>query len=131
MATDEMFPADPLAEGVADLVARFGFGPVRAELEMHSPVRPVPSAPARATDPETSQEAGPRSLDVSRFSDHSRQAKLLRLLSTQHLTDQQAALRIMGASATPSRLEGCRRRMSDLRAAGYICDSGLRRHNTA
>jgi hypothetical protein len=66
---------------------------------------------------------------VSRFSVRSRQAKLLRLLSIVDLTDQEAAVQLMGANAHTSRLEGCRRRMSDLRAAGYLCDSGRVRCN--
>jgi hypothetical protein len=129
-AGDEMFPeGDPLVASVADLVQRYGYDAVRIELGYHQPLSVVASAPARVTDPETSHEAGPRSADLSRFSAHSRQAKLLMVIASQNLTDQQAALRVMGSSATPSRLEGCRRRMSDLRAAGYISDTGLRRHN--
>jgi len=125
----ELFPTDPVGAEVADLVARFGYRAIHYELEMHRPLNIAPSAPARRTDPETSHEAGPHSPDVSRFSRKSRQAKLLAVVASQNLTDQQAALRVVGASASPSRLEGCRRRMSDLRAAGYVADTGIRRHN--
>jgi hypothetical protein len=125
----ELFPENPLAAEVADLVARFGYRAVHIELDMHRPFRAVPSAPARNTDPLTSHEAGPRSADVSRFSSRSRQARLLHLFATYNLTDQEAALAVMGEHAAPSRLEGCRRRMSDLRAAGYVVDSGAKHCN--
>jgi hypothetical protein len=85
---------------------------------------PVPSNPARASDPETSQAAAARvaSPDVKRFRATSKQAKLLVEFDAapNGLTDHEAAQRVMGANAFPTRLEGCRRRCSDLRAAGYL-----------
>lgn len=44
-------------------------------------------------------------------------------------TYDEAAARIIGWDAQPSRFQGCRRRGSDLLAAGYIEDSGVRRCN--
>jgi hypothetical protein len=94
---------------------------------------PVPSAPARHTDPETSHAAAKRDQDVGRFSKDSRCAALLRAVRQMGgVTDQEATRAVVGsavASISPSRFEGCRRRMSDLRAAGYIADSGVRRKN--
>jgi len=123
-------PHEPtLEEEMARLVDTYGYQPVWEELRQYVPVRSVPSAPARATDPETSQLAGPRSDDVSRFSARSRSAKLLAVFGTQPLTDQGATVRVIGASAVPSAFDGCRRRCSDLRAAGFLVDSGRRRKN--
>lgn len=85
---------------------------------------PVPSNPARASDPETSQKAAARvaSDDVARFGATTKQAKLLVEFDAcpGGLTDHEAALRVMGPNTFPTRLEGCRRRCSDLRKAGYI-----------
>ena len=120
---------EALDEGVADLVERHGYAAVRYELDRHRPVNSVPSAPARRTDPETSHRAAKRDQDVSKFGIKSRQAKLLGVFRAGSWTDQQAAVRVVGAHAAPSAFDGCRRRCSDLRAAGYLCDTGLRRHN--
>jgi len=119
----------PLGDAIADLITQYGYDSVRRTVAMFGPARSVPSAPARATDPETSHLAGPRSLDVSRFSARSRQAKLLAVFAGDPMTDQQAAVRVVGAYANPSAFDGCRRRCSDLRAAGYLADTGLRRKN--
>lgn len=118
---------NPLDAAVAELVARFSYRAVQIELDMHRPA--VASAPARPTDPETSHRAAKQMTDVGRFSDRSRQAKLLRAFSVHPLTDQQATIRVVGGAAPPSAFDGCRRRCSDLRAAGYLRDSGMRRHN--
>ena len=88
---------------------------------------PVPSAPARSSDPETSHAASETEPDLRRFSDRSRQAHLLRLLAVEPLTAQGAAVRI--TQGTVSGVEGCRRRVSDLLAAGYLSDSGTRACN--
>lgn len=85
---------------------------------------PIASAPARPSDPETSHAASKTETDLRRFSDRSRQAQLLRLLAVEPMTAQGAALTI--TSGTVSGVEGCRRRVSDLLAAGYIADSGAR-----
>lgn len=122
----------PTLPGELDrLVLQYGWQAVYSEVLrcQPGPVRPVPSAPARPTDPETSQMAGPRERDVRRFSDRSRQAKLLRSFAITNLTDQQATIRVVGIHASPSAFEGCRRRCSDLRAAGLLYDTGRRRKN--
>lgn len=124
-------PPPTLAELVETLVEEFGFDDVRREVARHSPVTSVPSAPARSTDPETSHAAAKAERDVSRFSARSRQARLLAVFAGGQFTDQQATVRVIGASAAPSAFDGCRRRCSDLRAAGYLYDTGLRRTNTA
>lgn len=124
-------PPSPIALDVADLVHRYGYAPVASELQMHVPLRAVPSAPARDTDPDTSHEAGPRERDLSRFSDRSRQAKLLRAFVVGPRTDHSATARVIGTSAAPAAWDGCRRRCSDLRAAGFLMDSGLRQRNPA
>lgn len=115
---------------MADLVARYGYAEVRAEVELHIPIAVVPSAPARNTDPETSHLAAKAERDVGRFSFKSRQARLLRAFATAGpLTDQGATIRVVGAAAPPSAWDGCRRRCSDLRAAGYLSDTGKRKRN--
>jgi hypothetical protein len=94
-------------------------------------VAPVPSAPARASDPETSHAAAARVRvkDVGRFSARTRQAKLLVEFDQKPLTDFEAAQRVMPTGSFHSHFEGCRRRCSDLRAADYLEDSGEKRSN--
>lgn len=121
---------DDLDASTAALVEQYGYETVLASVTRWAPARKVPSAPARNTDPETSHAAAKTERDVGRFSAHSRQAKLLRVFAGQPLTDQQAAVRVVGAHAMPSAFDGCRRRCSDLRAAGYLADTGRRKHNT-
>lgn len=120
---------DPIVGEVADIVARYGYGPVLAEVQMHAPLRVVPSAPARRGDPETSHLASKDEPDLSRFSERSRQAKLLRIFAADPRTDQGATILLVGTNAAPSAFDGCRRRCSDLRAAGYLSDTGMRRKN--
>lgn len=100
---------------------------------------------ARPTDPSTAQAAGDRVSrtevqDVRRFSATSRQGRLLDLYgkvyrtSVVGYTDQEAAERVAramhgGDEPTTSVVEGTRRRCSDLRAAGYLVDSGESRKN--
>lgn len=120
----------PLHVAVADLVALHGWRAVNRAVAAQRPSpRSARSAPARSTDPETSHLAARHDPDVSRFSDRSRQAKLLMVFGGQPMTDQQAAIRVVGGQAAPSAFEGCRRRCSDLRAAGYLADSGRRHLN--
>jgi len=69
-------------------------------------------------------------VDVRRFSSRSRQAKLLNLFLGKSWTAQRCALAVVGINAPISALEGCRRRISDLVAAGYITDSGQREKNS-
>jgi hypothetical protein len=125
---DDDMPLD-LAYGVELLIAQHGWGVVLAEVRRQTPSQIVPSAPARTFDPETSHNAGPRLHDVGKFSSKSRQARLLSVFATQPLTDQQATVRVVGTAAVPSAFDGCRRRCSDLRAVGYISDTGRRRKN--
>jgi hypothetical protein len=108
------------------LVADHGFDPVEAALgrikvEMSGP---VPSAPSRPTDPRTS--VGSRMSDVRRFSRNSHSARLLTVFGRTAATDAEATVQVMGPPGdSVSAWEGCRRRCSDLRAAGYIEDTGL------
>jgi len=122
-------PDQPLIETVADLVDRYGFKAVLYEVERHTPLAAVGSAPARRGDPETSHLAAKRDPDLSKFRSSSRKAKLLGVFRAGDFTAQQAAGRVVGYSATPSAFDGCRRRTSDLVAAGMIFDSGRRRKN--
>ena len=119
-----------LDDALCALIDDFGYDKVAERLRFYCPTVGVPSAPARSTDPETSHLAAEHEPDVGRFGIQSRQAKLLYLMSTGDFTDQQAAIRIVGASAAVSALEGCRRRMSDLRAVHYLYDTGKRHKNT-
>lgn len=90
---------------------------------------PIPSAPARDSDPATSHAAAETEPDVRRFSARSRQAALLECIAALPRTAQRAATLVVGETAPVSRIEGCRRRMSDLVRAGLIADSGERQVN--
>ena len=131
-ATDQLpfDQTDDLHEELRLLIRDHGYEAVDYQLRLLQPGRIIGSAPARSTDPETSHLAAKREQDVGRFGFDSRQAKLLYAFSASDLTAQQAATRVVGAHAAISAFEGCRRRVSDLRAAGFITDSGGRRHNT-
>ena len=92
----------------------------------------VASFPARPSDPGTSDAAASRksTTDVGRFSARSQQARLLGSIAERPRTAQGAAISLDGNSTTyVSRLEGARRRVSDLLRAGYVADSGRRRKN--
>lgn len=112
------------------LIDIHGYELVAERLRYLAPTVEAPSAPARRGDPVTSHLAAEHEPDVGRFGYNSRQAKLLYLMSTGDFTDQQAAMRIVGATAAVSALEGCRRRMSDLRAVHFLYDTGKRHKNT-
>lgn len=92
-------------------------------------------APAsRNSDPETSRAAGKRhETDPRRFSAKSSSARLLAALNEYPMTAQEAALRVIRNAGKDTRrvstVEACRRRVSDLKRAGYVIDSGERRHN--
>jgi len=108
-----------------------GTGSVSAEVHA-ALTAPVPSAGARTADPATSRQSGQRvrSDDVQRFSSRSRQGKLLDVFAKHPSTDYEAAAKVLsGTEYSISSFEGTRRRCSDLRRAGYIHDTGLRRHN--
>jgi hypothetical protein len=124
------FDETSLVTDLEALIALHGYNRVALEVRRQAPGRVVPTAPARGTDPETSHRAARarHRSDVGRFSKDSQLARLLAVLSTGDFTDQQAAARVVG-NAVPSAFESCRRRMSDLRAAGYATDSGRRRKN--
>ena len=136
MSTDSLPFDDPPVLSLDDLQLRlkalvvdYGYDTVTTELCYFAPARAVPSAPARTTDPQTSHHAAKHEQDVGRFSDKSRQAKLLALFAMRDLTDQQATIHLVGSHAAPSAFDGCRRRCSDLRAANYLYDTGRRRKN--
>jgi hypothetical protein len=96
------------------------------------PGEPIPSAPARPTDPETSHAASKREPDLRRFGEFSHKARLLRVLSREPvtpLTAQEMALAVVGHAAPLSKIEGCRRRVSDLVKVEFIVDSGKRAEN--
>lgn len=92
----------------------------------------IPSAPARPTDPDTSHKASKKEPDVRRFGEFSHKARLLRVLAREPvtpLTAQEMALAVVGHMASVSKIEGCRRRVSDLVKAKFIVDSGKRAEN--
>lgn len=122
-------PRSTLTVTLETLIESCGYEAVAFELRRLCPEYEVPSAPARWTDPATSHAAAKREQDVGRFSTKSRQAKLLALFNMRDLTDQQATVHLVGSHAAPSAFDGCRRRCSDLRAAGYLFDTGRRRKN--
>ena len=113
-----------------DLINLYGHDAVAREVAYLTPGTVAPSAPARWGDPETSHRAAKTMTDVGRFSSKSRQSKLLALFEMREMTDQGATIHLVGSQATPSAFDGCRRRCSDLRAAGYLYDTGRRRKNT-
>jgi hypothetical protein len=123
------FTSGSLDQWITHLIAVYGYDDVAVEVGRQRPTLTVASAPARSTDPETSHMAAKREQDVGRFSERSRQAKLLYAFSANDLTHQQAAARVVGGGAAPSAFEGCRRRCSDLYAARFIYDTGKRRKN--
>ena len=97
------------------------------------PYVPEALAGVRNADPDTSQDAAARkrTSDIGRFSHRSRQAKLLRAISQSHsgLTAYEAATMVLASTDYHTRIEGCRRRVSDLAQVGYIEDSGRRCQN--
>lgn len=91
---------------------------------------PIPSAPARPGDPDTSHAASKKEPDLRRFSEFSHKARLLRVLARETpLTAQEMALAVVGSDAPLSKIEGCRRRVSDLVRVEFITDSGKRAEN--
>lgn len=116
-----------LPDELASLVTAYGFDAVEAELgrikiDMSGP---VPAAPARDGDPRTSHAAAKTTPDVRRFGKDSYSGKLLRIFDQEGpITDHTATTAVLG-DVDVTKFEGCRRRCSDLRAAGYIEDSGV------
>ena len=86
---------------------------------------PIPSNGARDSDPISSQEAAARvaSPDLRRFRASSKMAKLLFEFEKESLTDYEATA-LVQPNDFHARVEGCRRRCSDLRAVGMIENSG-------
>lgn len=122
---------DPLNQALRDLFAEYGYPRVARALAYLLPsTGPVPSAPARTTDPVTSHAAAKQEVDVGRFSSRANAARLLEEFGKRPLTDQEATQKVFGPRTTVSQFEGTRRRCSDLRAAGYLYDTGKRRKNT-
>jgi hypothetical protein len=122
-------PKSAIDLDVDTLITTYGFDRVEAAVGRwrigHS--GPVPSAPARDDDPRTSQAQGSKMGDVRKFSAESNSGKLLREFfrsGETGLTDYAATMLVVGPEAPVPRFEGCRRRCSDLRAAGFIEDTG-------
>lgn len=93
----------------------------------------VPSTPSRAGDRDTSIDSGARkaSPDLGRFSQQSHPGRLLLHFQHTEATALEATMTVLPpeARARPSVIDGCRRRVSDLAAVGYIEDSKQRRCN--
>lgn len=125
--TREMTQAEVLASDLGGLVELWGFDAVEAALGRIKiqMAGPVGAAPARSSDPHTSHAAAKRVIDVRRFSQKSQCGKLLSFfVLVGAATDAQATDHVMTHYAEHKLWEGCRRRCSDLRAAGYIEDTG-------
>lgn len=90
---------------------------------------PVPSAPARSTDPDTSHAASKTEPDLRRFHRSTDQAKILAALNERPMTHHEVAALLLETGQTTSTFDGCRRRGSDLGKVGFIADSGVRRRN--
>jgi hypothetical protein len=126
-AERELTRDEVLAIDLGDLVTLWGFDAVEAALGRIKiqMAGPVGAAPARPSDPRTSHAAARQNIDVRRFSAKSYAGKLLAFfVMVSSATDKQATDHVMGSYAEIARWEGCRRRCSDLRAAGYIKDTG-------
>lgn len=127
--TSEPTDEDELAAAVLRLQRRYGFDRLEAavgrlKIQMAGP---LPAVAVRPSDPRTSQAAAKRqrTQDLRRFSAASQCGKLLSFfVMVSAATDKQATDHVMGGYAEIARWEGCRRRCSDLRQAGYIEDSG-------
>jgi hypothetical protein len=127
-------PAEP-DHALNILVHTHGFDTVEAALGRIKiqMAGPVPQVGQRDPDQRTSK--GHRSSDVRRFSADSLSGRLLIQFSGvdagDGLTDAEATNRVVGSVNRPGqtigRWEGCRRRCSDLREAGYIADTGVER----
>lgn len=92
---------------------------------------PIPSAPARPTDPDTAHDAAAahQDTDVRLFKAGTRKAQLLQVIAELGpITGQNAAKAAVG-TVPVSRWIGAHRRVSDLVKAGFIADSGQRHYN--
>lgn len=88
----------------------------------------IPGVTARWGDPDTSQAARKDSRDIRVYRVTSVKARALRALFEAADTAQGAAIRVIGDGPV-SAIEGCRRRVNELAAAGHVRDSGRRRVN--
>ena len=123
---------EALRRDVEGLIRLHGYNAVEKALGQwkidHS--GPIKSAPSRDTDPRTS--VGERMGDVRRFGRNSYAGRLLNQFAQYPWTDSEATIKVLGEpgpSVPFSKWEGCRRRCSDLRAAGYIADTGQERNS--
>lgn len=92
---------------------------------------PIPSAPARHTDPDTSHKAAAmhKDNDIRRFTAKSLKARLLAVIAAGGpMTHQAAALAVVGIDNV-SRFRGAETRVSELGRAGFIADTGRRVFN--
>ena len=108
------------------LIDEFGFERVSEAYLREAKLR-QPVKYARDSDPATSRRDGPG--DVRRFSKGSHAGRLLLAFFGGHLTDAEATDVAMRNQENVGRSswEGCRRRCSDLRLAGYIEDTAEQR----
>lgn len=118
-----------LDDSIAQLVDQFGFDRVEAAVGRvkKQMAGPIPQVGVRDGDQRTAQ--GHRSADVRRFGRNSHSGRLLALFAGADLTDGEAADLVMSTRRpyTVAQWEGCRRRCSDLREAGYLSDTGTER----
>lgn len=90
----------------------------------------IPSHGFRRGDYRTSVAAAHHNDDVRRFSAGSYSGRLLRQFVHDDYTDSEATTFVLGnagVECTVSQWEGCRRRCSDLRLAGFLADTGVER----
>lgn len=121
-----------LHTSLESLVHRFGFNAVEAELGRIKISMNGPLAQVGERDGDQRTSKGKRSADVRRFSRNSLSGRLLAEFGrNSELTDREATDEVVGTVESGlvsiGRWEGCRRRCSDLREAGYLQDSGLER----
>ena len=124
-----LFDDPDFTECAIDAITRLGYDEVCRIVRSLAPTLEAGSAPARWTDPETSQAAAKREPDVGRFTARAMKAKLLAVYAGDDYTDQQATARVIGRNAAISAFEGTRRRCSELREVNFIYDTGKRRKN--
>jgi hypothetical protein len=86
--------------------------------------------PARNDDPETSQDSADRvKSHLTRFRATSRKGRLLELYGTGGFTDEEAAKALAAENEKHCRVEGWRKRCSELRLGKFIADTFGRRCN--
>jgi hypothetical protein len=123
-------PEPDVNDEVAALVDRYGLAAVDTALiriRIAKSGEPIPSAPGRATDPATSQVR--KMVNVRRFRRTSYAGRLLNAFAMNDSTHFEATLFVLGEGGSHTQWDGCRRRCSDLVAAGYIAPTGDTRQN--